>query len=88
METKKPSSRQNENEGTQRIPSAHAKRAGLILLLTEKLAAVSPKSKVQDPKWANFGHYASDFGLRQPDERNRIGILTSGMNLAPAFPTE
>jgi hypothetical protein len=37
VENKKPSSRQNENEGIQRIPSAHAERAGLILLLTEKL---------------------------------------------------
>ena len=35
--TKKPSSRQMENEGIQRFPSAHAERAGLILLLTEKL---------------------------------------------------
>ena len=37
--------------------SAHAERAGLILLLTEKLATLSPKSKVQCPK------SPIDFGL-------------------------
>ena len=47
-------------------PSAHAERAGLILLLTEKF----PRS----------------FSKGGGDERNQTGILTSGLDLAPAFP--
>lgn len=87
---KKPSSRQMENEGIQRFPSAHAERAGLILLLTEKLAgSVDGLWLIVDSQmtWC-FWLSTINFQLStsQPDERNQIGILTPGLNLAPAFP--
>ena len=50
--------------------SARAEWAGLILLFDGEVAAVQLSV-------LNFG---------RPDERNATGILTSGLNLAPAFP--
>jgi hypothetical protein len=52
-------------------PSAHANGAGLILLFDGEVAA---------------GRGNQDCRGKQPDEHSAIGILTSGMNLAPAFP--
>jgi len=61
-----------ENEGIQNEPhSTQAEQAGLILLLTEKLAL----------------RQRADACLRSNlDEHSRADILTSGLNLAPAFP--
>ena len=72
--------------------SAHADRAGLILLLTEKLGKpVDSLLLIVDRKRPEHSGYqlsTKGYQLTAPDERTQIGILTSGLNLAPAFPIE
>ena len=56
------------NEGIQRLPAKTVRRAGLILLLTEKLGV------------ERAGHRPP---LQRPDEHNQTGILTPGLTSLP-----
>jgi hypothetical protein len=68
--------RKTGNEGIQRIPAKTVRRAGLILLLTEKLVEAASARR-------EYCRRRFFFNL---DEHSQIDILTSGLSLAPAFP--